>query len=497
MPEKKPPIVTILGHVDHGKTTLLEFILKKHSDFRSSLTAKEAGGITQKVRAFEITFEHNKITFIDTPGHEIFTSLRDRGAQIADMAILIIAADEGVKPQTKESLDLLEAYKIPFIVALNKIDRPSAASDKVKQQLADLGVMVEGWGGEVPCVEISALQGQGVADLLELIVLLRELKELQFEPDKPAEGFVLEALKHPRKGSLVTLVIQNGTLKINDFVATASASGKLRFIEDTFGAKPETVTASTPVVVNGFETLPVAGEIFKATSATQLDEVRKDLQAREVLFKQKVLIPGGESSGDFNLIIRADHLGTLEALENIFKKLSEVKKIKLSIIRADLGPITTEDIKFAQDANCIILSFGVKNQREILENLRHLRIKFIESDIIYELEEKLGQLIETEEKFGQIKGELEVLAMFTKTPTKKTIGGEVKFGFLRRHNKILITRSASGAIGESLEKVIGHGKILSLEKNKILTEMIEAGNLCGLVIEASSDIEVGDKIIVQ
>lgn len=495
MPQKKPPIVSILGHVDHGKTTLLEFFLRTYSDFQKSLTAKEAGGITQKVRAFEITYKDSKITFIDTPGHEAFMGLRNRGAQVADVAILIVAVDEGVKPQTKESIDLLLAYKIPFIVALNKFDKPNLDSQKVMQQLSDSGVLVESWGGEVPSVEISALNGYGVDDLLEMILLVSDMKELKFDSEKAAEGFILEAIKNPQKGILASIIIQNGTIKTENFIITSSTYGKVKFMEDSFGNRIEKAIASEPVIISGFHSLPQAGETFQVGDELSIQKIQDNLSAKEKLIKQKFIISPAErltpealAKEGYNLIIRADHIGSLEALENILQKLSIEKNLKLKIVKADLGSITTEDTRFAKDTNSTIISFNVKNQKEILDNIKHSEIQFLESEIIYELEEKLKGLIEEKEKFGEVKGELEVLAVFNKAPGKKTIGGETKFGTLRKHNKILILKG---------EEIKGRGKILNIEKNKNPADFVEAGALCGLIIETQIEIESGDKIVVQ
>ncbi len=496
--QKKPPIVTILGHVDHGKTTLLEYILRTYgpTGFRPNLTAREAGGITQKVRAFEVTFKGQRLTFIDTPGHEAFTRLRDRGAQIADVALLIVAAEEGVKPQTKESLDLLKAYSIPFIVTFNKIDKPSAAPDKIKQQLAELGVMVEGWGGDVPCAEVSALHGQGVEALLDLVLLMSDLRELSCDPDQPATGYVLEAVKDPKKGTLATIVLQNGSLRVGDLLATASTSGKIKFLEDAFGGKPTSAVVSAPVVVNGFAAPPFSGELFRVVTDATLKAVQTELAATEENFSKKVMVGEGEPIGDYNLVIRADHLGSLEALERIFQAIAETLQVKITIIRADLGPVTQEDVKLAKGGNVIVLAFNVRTPRDVIEAMQSVRVPFLVSEIIYELEEKLREHIEAKQKFGEAKGELAVLAVFGKTSSKKTIGGEVKFGSLRTHNRIIIIRPADAAAGTA-ETVLGKGKILTLQQSKNVVGEIEAGKLCGLVIETEVEIAVGDKIIAQ
>ncbi|MEK7674008.1 MAG: GTP-binding protein [Patescibacteria group bacterium] len=491
----KPPIVTILGHVDHGKTTLLEFLLRTYSNFQKSIINKEAGGITQKVRAFEITYNNQKITFIDTPGHEAFMGLRDRGAQIADIAILIIAADEGIKPQTKESIDLLLVYKIPFIVVLNKADKPNVDFQKVKQQLSEVGVMTEDWGGDITCVEISALNGSGISDLLEMVLLVSEMKELKFDPEKSAEGYILEAIKDNKKGILASVILQNGNLKTGDLIATSSTFGKIKFIEDSFGVKKDKVVACEPVIIGGFNLLPNAGETFIISNESSLVKSQENLVAKEILVREKFIIsPEGDLSAEelnkdgYSLIIRADHIGSLEAIENILQKLSTEKKIKLKIIKADLGQITSEDIRLLKDTSSIAVVFNIKNQKEIMDNIKHSGIKFLESEVIYELEESLKEIIEEKEKFGEVKCELEVLAVFNKIFEKKTIGGEVKFGHLRKRDKILIKRGM---------EILGKGKILSIEKNKNIVDSVEQGSLCGLVIETNVEIEIGDKIVAR
>jgi len=476
---KKPPIVVILGHVDHGKTTLLDYIRK------TNIALKEAGGITQKIGAYEIEFDKEKITFIDTPGHSAFNNLRQRGVKVADIGILVVAADEGVKEQTKESLEYLKSANLPFIVALNKIDKKEADPQRVISQLVELEVIPEKWGGQVPLVEISAKTGQGVDELLETIILLRDIYELKVEIDKPGSGFILESIKDPKRGILASAILTEGKINYGDILITPSAFAKIKIFEDDLGRKIDFALPSKPFLVGNFNDFPLVGEYFQIGSEDKIKEIQKELEEKETATHKRVIITAfpEKDVADHLLILKADHIGSLEALENIFIKIAKENNLNLKVIKADLGPITFEDIKLAKDFDAFLISFNLKESRQILDEIKNLNLKFLASNVIFEIEEKFFDYLQGKKE--EAKGELEVLAIFSKTKTKKTIGGRVVKGKLRLGQRIIITRK---------EEIVGQGKIISLEKNKIPAEEVQEGELCGLIIETTKEIEENDII---
>lgn len=477
---KKSPIVVVLGHIDHGKTTLLDYIRK------SNTALKEAGGITQKIGAYEIEFNGEKMTFIDTPGHSAFDELRKRGVKAADIGILIVAADEGVKEQTKESLEYLKSEKIPYIVAINKIDKKEADPQRVVSQLVELGVVPEKWGGEVPLIEISAKTGQGVNDLLEMIILLRDIHDLKVETEKEGRGFILEAFKDPKRGILASVIVQEGKVKYGDFLITSKTFAKIRIFEDDLGNKIDLALPSKPCLVGNFEDLPNVGEFFIVGSEKDIKTIQEKLEAEEQSLTRKTIFVSKESA-EYFLIIKADNVGSLEALDKIFEKIAKENNLNLKIIKRDIGPISFEDVELAKELNSILISFNLKNQKQILEEVKNLNLVLIDSNIIYKIEEEFLKYIEESKTQEFVKGELEVLATFSKTRTKKTIGGKVISGKIRINQRVEIFRN-----GEK----IGQGKIISLEKNRIPAEEVKENELCGLIIETIKDIEVGDIIRV-
>ncbi len=482
---KKPPIIVVLGHIDHGKTTLLDYIRK------SKIALSEAGGITQKIGAYEIEFNGEKMTFIDTPGHAAFNTLRERGVKIADIGILVIAADEGVKEQTKESLIYLKSANLHFVVALNKIDKKEADPQRVISQLIELEVIPEKFGGQIPVLEISAKTGQGVDDLLETLILLRDIYDLKVETERLGTGYILETIKDPKRGFLASAIITEGQVKYGDFIITLSSFCKIKIFEDDLGQKIDVAFPSKPVLIGNFEILPNVGDSFIVGKKEDIEKIRKELEEKEEAVKRRYIIgerkEGLENFEGYLLIIKADHLGSLEALENIFEKIAKENNLNFKIIKADLGQITTEDIKLAKDFNAILISFNVKNPKQIIDEIKNLNIKFFESNIIYKIEEEFADFLKGKEKEEVIKGELEVLATFSQTRTKKTIGGRVVVGSLKLGQRVKIIRE---------NNIVGQGRIISLKRNKIPTEEVKEGELCGLIIETSKEIFQGDRIRV-
>jgi len=477
---KRPPIVTIFGHIDHGKTTLLDTIQN------IKITEKEAGGITQKVSAYEIEYKGEKITFIDTPGHAAFEKLREKGAKIADIAILIIAADEGIKPQTIESLELIKKHNLPFIVAINKIDKPNANPEKIKKELSDLGVIVEDWGGDIPAVNISALKNIGIDDLLELILIMAEMLELKYDENKNGEGYILETIKDPKRGILAGCIVLDGKVNLGDYIITSSSYGKIKFIENPFGKPLKYAEPSSPILLGNFENLPIAGELFKIGNKDSIEAIKEELKEAELSFRKPIIIEVPEATMEISLIIKADLIGSLEGIEKLLRKIAEEQKMNIKIIKRDLGIVTTEDLKLAKNTNSIIISFNLKNPKSIYEEIQTLNVQLIDVKIIYELEDILNEIVQIKKTRSSEKGKLEVLAKFSKTSTKKTIGGKVIFGKVSLNDRVLILRENS---------IIGRGKVISLEANKVPVKEVTEGNLCGLIINTKTDIEIGDILI--
>lgn len=476
---KRPPIVTIFGHIDHGKTTLLDTIQK------TKIAEKEAGAITQKVSAYEIEYKGEKITFIDTPGHEAFEKLREKGAKVADIGILIVAADEGVKQQTVESIEIIRKNNLPFIIAINKIDKPNANPEKVKKELSELGVIVEDWGGDIPSVNISALKGTNVDELLDLILLLAGLLDLKYDENKKGEGYILETTKDPKKGILAGCIVLDGRLKVGDYIVTSSSYGKIRFIEDSFEKKIYEAIPSMPILIGGFESLPLAGEIFKICTKDEIEKIKNELKDFELTLKKSIVLGEESSNLEILLIIKADLIGSIEGLIKVLEKISFEKGVRFKIIKKDIGLVTIDDLNLAKESGAYIISFNLKNPKSIHEEAKNL--KLIEINVIYELEDIIDELIKIQKEQRKEKGKLEVLATYSKTSTKKTIGGKVLNGKISINDKVLILKD---------EAIIGRGKIISLESNKIPVNEVTEGNLCGLILHTKADINVGNILVV-
>lgn len=479
---KKPPVIVILGHIDHGKTTLLDYIRK------TNIALKETGGITQKIGAYEIEFNKEKITFIDTPGHSAFINLRQRGVKVADIGILVVAADEGVKDQTKESLEYLKLAKIPFMVVLTKVDKKEAEPQRVISQLVELDVIPEKWGGQVPLIEVSSKTGYGINDLLETIILLRDIYDLKAEIDVPGQGFVLETFKDPKIGILASLIVSQGRVNYGDLLLTATACCKIKILKDDLGNKIEFALPSKPVLVANWESLPLVGEEFEVGSYEKAKQIQERLKEKEEKFKSLLTTTvsfNEDFEGNYNyltLVLKADNFGSLEAVINIFDKLAKENNLVLKIIKAEVGPIIFEDLKLVRAFDSFLVSFNVKNEKYILEEIKNLNLKFFESNLVYDLEEKFLAYLKIK-KEEIVKGKLEVLAIFNKTRTKKTIGGRVNKGKICLGQRVIIIRE---------NQEVGQGKIISLEKNKIPAKEVGENELCGLIIETLKDVQEKD-----
>jgi len=475
---ERPPVVVVLGHVDHGKTTLLDTIRK------TKVTETEAGGITQSIGAYEITHQDKKITFIDTPGHEAFKKMRSFGAKVADVAILVVAADEGPKEQTLEAFNYIKEAKIPVLVAINKVDRPQADVLRTKNELSKKGIYLEGFGGEIPSIEISAKQNINIDQLLDLVLLLAGFQELKANPKNPAKGFIIESFLDYKRGNTATLIIKDGTLYQGQFIGTFSSLGKVKILEDFLGKKVKSLSFSSPARVVGFETLPLVGEEFFASF--NLEEVKNFKKEKESKKPVAILLetPTKESL-IYRLILKAKSLGTLEALKEIVKSIQKkfYPKVVFEIIKEDLGVIGESDLKLAKTSKAIILAFESKRsfEKELLELYQP---KIIESEIIYEIQRNLEKLInETlKEKEEEYLGEFEVLKVFSSSKKKKLIGGKVISGEIKVGQNV--------AIFFDKEK-IGEGKILNLRKLKEDIKMAKEKEEVGMLLESEVEIKEG------
>lgn len=478
--KERPPVIVILGHVDHGKSSILEAI----KDFR--ITAKESGGITQHIGAYEIEYKGKKITFVDTPGHEAFSAMRSRGAKVADIAILVVAAEEGIKPQTKEAVEHIKKAGVSMIVALNKIDKPAADPEKVKRELLSHDVSVESMGGTIPSIEVSAKTKKGIDELLEMILLIAEMEDFKADISVPAEGVVVESYMDSFKGPVATLIIEKGILKKNDILGAPSAFGKVKSIEDYAGNSLKEALPGTPVVVLGFEEVPGVGEKVKVYSnAGEYKKEDKKALSPEVIVvnpDQKVL----------NIILKSDVFGSLEAISEVLKTLPQEKTV-LRILKAEVGEVNDFDVKTAKSGNAKIIGFRVKTNASAKKLAMKEKVTVINFEIIYELAQTVRNLLEKTLEAEIVRtdlGKVKIMAVFKTDKSRQIIGGKVIDGIVKR-----------GAYAEVLrnEEVLGKGKIVSLEKDKKEADKVEKRSECGMVYEGSVKAQEGDvlKIYVE
>ncbi len=472
--KSRQPIVVVMGHVDHGKTTLLDYIRK------TALATREAGGITQAIGAYEAEHNDRKITFIDTPGHEAFSKMRARGASAADMAVLVVAAEEGVKPQTKEVIKTLEETKTPFVVAINKIDKPGVDIEKTKNDLMAAGVYLEGYGGQVSYEPISAKTGENVDKLLDLILLAADMAELGADASKPGTGYVLETRLNKNRGLEVSIISKDGIFSRGDDVATSTAKGKIKMLENFLGKPVESVLPGVPALIVGFEESPVVGEeIFSGAEADE--NYKKTAGAKRDL---SPTTKDGEIS--IPLILKASDAGSLEALSEIVRAMPLPKPVK--IVDESVGEIGESDIKMAISSGADIVAFKTKLDRAA-KNLTEARdVKIMSSDIIYELikaiEDSARHLAE-----GKLIGELDVLAVFNQTKLEKqVVGGRVVSGIFKNKGPFEITRGG--------EKV-GLGKITNLQSQKKDIISLPDGQEGGLMVGSDVAIQKGDHLLIR
>jgi translation initiation factor IF-2 len=485
----RAPVVTVMGHVDHGKTTLLDSIRK------SKVAAHEAGGITQHIGASVVNWQGHRIVFIDTPGHEAFTAMRARGAQVTDLVILVVAADDGVKPQTQEAISHIRAAGVPMIVAVNKIDRPGADPDRVKRQLSEQGVVAEDWGGDTVFVNVSALQGTGIDTLLEMIMLISEMQDLKANPLRPAKGTVVEAKLDRGRGPVATVLIQTGTLRVGDAVYAGGSVGRVRALFDHLGQRLDQAGPSMPVEVLGLSEVPTAGDQFevaedekiareKALEATA--ERRGDHGARPNVSLEDLYskIKAGEIK-DLNLVVKADVQGSIEALRSTLGNLS-LPEVRVTIIHTGVGPITQDDVMLASASNAIVVGFGTRPDPNARRVAQRERVDIRTYQIIYEIVDDItaaakGMLAPKMERV--LSGKAQVRAIF-QVPRQGSIAGcYVTEGKMVRNGDIRVVRDG---------KTIYEGRIDSLKRFKDDAREVQAGFECGLGIDGFNDFVEGD-----
>ena len=489
--KERPPVVTIMGHVDHGKTTLLDTIRK------TNVAGGEAGGITQAIGAYQIEYNGKKITFIDTPGHAAFTEMRARGASITDIVIIIVAADDGVMPQTKEAIDHAKAAGVPIIVAVNKIDKPTANVEKVLTEMSASGLQPESWGGDIMFVNISAVTGEGIDDLLERIILLSEISELKANPNRYASGTVIESKLDKASGVVTNLLIQNGTLRLGDPIVVGTISGKVRTLKNDKGENLVEATPSMPVSITGLSESPSAGDKFMAfeseKKAKKIAEERREAeQARRNKPKTQVSLEdlfnrreAGEK--EINIILKADVKGSEEAVKNSLLKL-DVEGIKVNVIRSGIGTISESDILLAEASNAIIIGFNIRPEHKISEIAKDKGVDIRLYDIIYKVVEEMESALKgkLEPEYEEVVlGEAEVRKLFKFSKVGTIAGSYVTSGVIKRGSKARVIRDGI---------VVNDSIIATLAREKNEAKEVKQGLECGITIENFNDIKEKDII---
>ncbi len=488
---KRPPVVTIMGHVDHGKTTLLDTIRK------TNVVSGEAGGITQAIGAYQITYQGNKLTFIDTPGHAAFTEMRARGASVTDIVIIIVAADDGVMPQTKEAIDHAKAAGVPIIVAVNKMDKPDANPERVLTEMAESGIIPEEWGGDTMFVNISAKTGMGISDLLERILLISDLEELKANPNRYASGTVIESKMDKNLGVVSTLLIQNGTLRLGDAIVVGTCAGKVRTLKNDLNESLVSAEPSTPVTITGLSESPSAGDKFmvfenekKAKSIASeraLKLKNNNNQTQETVSLDDLFNRINEGAKEINVILKADVKGSEEAVRNSLLKL-DVEGVHINIIRSGIGTVSPTDITLAAASNAIIIGFNIRPDNKTMDFAKERNVDIRLYNIIYKLVEEVeaamkGKLDPIFEE--QILGNAEVRKLFKFSKVGTIAGSMVTNGIIKRDAKARVIRDGV---------IIYDGAINTVAREKDQVKEVKSGIECGITIENFNDIKPGDII---
>jgi translation initiation factor IF-2 len=481
----RPPVVVVLGHVDHGKSSLLEAI----RDFR--ITSKESGGITQHIGAYETEMDNKrKITFIDTPGHEAFSAMRARGAEVADIALLVVDAAQSVQPQTKEAIIAIKRAEIPMIVVLNKVDLPTANPEKIKGELSKVDVLVESFGGTIPSVEVSAKEKTGIEELLEVILLVADMQELKSEVEVPVEGLIIESYMAGSKGPVATAIIQKGILRSKDIIATDLALAKVKWLENFQGKPMEEAYPGQPVIILGFEKVPAVGEKFKSYKTTEeaLLEIKKEEPKRVI---GSTVIESDPNKKTLNIILKGDVFGSLEAIEGMLKNLPQDKAI-IRILKTEVGEINETDAKLAEMSKAIIIGFRVKISPSVVKFMRNdleKRIRIKTFDIIYELIQDvrsgLEKTLEPETVRTDV-GKLRTILVFWGEKKRQIVGGKITEGELKKGLKLEVFRD---------DIKIGTGRIINLQRDKKDIDKLTKGDEAGILFEGSVKIEPKDVLV--
>ena len=487
--KERPPVVVIMGHIDHGKSTLLDYIRK------TNVVDTEAGGITQHISAYEVVHkdekgEDHKITFLDTPGHEAFSKMRERGANVADIAILVVSAEDGVKPQTIEAWKTILASNTPVIVAINKIDKPGANIEKTKTELAEHEIYLENYGGKIPFAEISAKVGTGVDNLLSLILILAEMENFTGNPSENASGLVIEASLDSKRGVQATILIKNGSLKREMTVVVEDTMCSTRIMENFLGQKIEEATFSSPVRLVGFDKMPQVGSAFLSFNKKREAEDYIENYKREKLYAKdsNKIVEKDSGKKVIPIILKANVSGSLEAIEKEIAKIQN-DSAEFRIVQKGVGPISESDIKgIAEDGSALVIGFNVKADKNATELAINRGITINSFDIIYKMTEWLA--IEMENRRPKIEtveitGRAKILKAFSRTKEKQILGGKVTEGHITLDGMVKIVRR---------DFEIGRGKIVNLEKNKTKTREVEEGSEFGMMIESKVEIAGGDII---
>lgn len=492
---KRPPIVVVMGHVDHGKTSILDYIRK------SKVAEKESGGITQHIGAYEIEIttkdeEQRKITFIDTPGHEAFTKMRGRGAKVADIAVLVVAADEGFKPQTKEALQIIKTEKIPFIVTANKIDKPNANIEIIKKECGENDIYIEEWGGEVPLVPVSSKTGAGIEELLETIILLSDISNLLGDINLPAKGIIIESHLDKKRGNTATVIIKNGALKKRDYIVCGDSITPVKILENFIGQAIDCASFSSPALIAGFNKIPRVGSEFKSFKTKTAAENYLSAFKKEETQTDSGLTKSNEENSALIIpvILKTDTAGSLEAVHGELLKIRN-ENVKIDILSEKTGDINEDDAKLASiNKNSIIIGFNISADKTVKNVLERFSVKYNSFSIIYKLTEWLREEIERRapvEIKEDLVGKIQILKVFKKDMPKEILGGRVlsgkiiKGGYLKpwvKFKEIAATAIPAQSIG----------KITELEKNKAKIDEVKEGNEFGIMAEVKKEIKEGN-----
>ena len=479
---KKPPVLVVLGHIDHGKTSLLDYI------HNTKVTLRESGGITQHIGAYQAEHKGNVMTFIDTPGHEAFSAMRARGASVADIALLVIAADDGVMPQTIEALKYIQDSGMPFIVVLNKIDVPAANAQKIKTQLLEHSVAVEGFGGDVSCVEVSAVTGAGIDDLLEMITLVAEVTEVSQNTTDDLNLVIVESFLDNRRGAGATLIVRSGMLQIGTTLVGSSSLVRIRAMEDFQGNRIQHALAGMPVVIFGFDAVPSVGDVLR--EASDIKKAQKDIEQERQRFISSIAKQNIAKDKIINLYIKADAYGTLEAVLDVLEQLQH-EEVTIQIIHSDIGEITDSDIRHATDTNSIIIGFRVKMNTIAQQFLQNNNTQVLFFDTIYDLAEGIRKQVQDRaqpEEQEQVIGEVKILKIFRSEPSRMIVGGLVISGVVKMGASVAVKRD---------EQKKGVGKITSLKNQQKDIQQAEQGSEVGIQFGGTTKLEEQDIIEVM